>query len=81
MIAKNLTHLCDRILWLRTTDVRMFASGTLPKLAELHCEVTLVSSDGDNDVPAFLPPAAQAAILSSKWVKAWYAQKKNWSAE
>ena len=40
-----------------------------------QCAVTLVSSDGDNDVPMLLhEPALKEQLLSSPWLTAWYAQ-------
>jgi hypothetical protein len=56
-------------IWVRTRDLGWWATHILPALT---CSVTLVSSDGTEDVPNAVHGGK--AILDSPFVTAWYAQ-------
>lgn len=69
-VGTNYTGSCG-VLWLRTEDVPWWASDVVP---HLQCDVILISSEGDQDVPHFLYKQHFEPIQRSSRVKAWYAQ-------
>eukprot|EP00039_Didymoeca_costata_P000416 m.45483 g.45483 ORF g.45483 m.45483 type:complete len:438 (+) comp10249_c0_seq2:301-1614(+) len=54
-------------VWVRTLDVNTWARTALPNL---KCDVTLISSDADDDIDQ----GRASSILSNPHVKGWYAQ-------